>query len=369
VNRSFDALVIGAGIIGCAAAEALTHAGARVRLIDRHAVGEGATQASAGILAPYIEGRHDAVLSALGARSLSMFAPLFQRLAGREPEPMLVRCGTFEVAFNDDEAADLQTRAAALRSEGVDATFASGADARRLEPSLADDCVAGLFVPSHGFTRASELTQALWRACQARGGVLTQDVVDAIRPGPAGTVVVVGRRETLSAPAVVLAAGCWAGQIHIAGAAPLPVQPVRGQILQLMWPLPPLAHVLWSSRCYAVPWTDGTMLAGATLEDVGFDDRATVAGVRDLLDGLCEMLPRAWQAGFSRVRVGLRPRTPDARPVIGRSALIEGLVYAAGHYRNGVLLAPLTGELVAKAVAGEDDPAFQVTNPRRFGEL
>jgi glycine oxidase len=279
----------------------------------------------------------------------------------------LNRCGTLEVAFSEDEAADLQARETALRGEGVALTFATGTDAHQLEPSLADDCLAGLFMPVHGYTRAAELTQALWTACEAKGGVLAHDSVVEIRPGPAGSIDVAGQGGTLNARAVVVASGCWAGKLRIAGIPPVPVQPIRGQILELTWPETPLAHILWSSRCYAVPWPDGTMLAGATLEDVGFDPRATVAGVRDLLDGVCEMLPRAWQAAFSRVRVGLRPRTDDGRPIIGRSSRMDGLVYAVGHYRNGVLLAPLTGELVAKAVAGQDDPAFQVTSPQRFG--
>jgi glycine oxidase len=110
------------------------------------------------------------------------------------------------------------------------------------------------------------------------------------------------------------------------------------------------------------------MLAGATVEDVGFDDRATAGGVRQMLDALCELVPGAGAASFTRVRVGFRPATPDSRPIIGRSARVPGLVYATGHFRNGVLLAPLTGELVVKAVAGEDDPAFAVTGAHRFGE-
>ena len=173
----------------------------------------------------------------------------------------------------------------------------------------------------------------------------------------------------LTAATVVLAAGSWAGQIAIDGVDPLPIHPVRGQLLYLKWPEPAVGRIVWGSRCYAVPWPDGTLLVGATLEDVGFDARATVAGVRDLLDGVCELVPRAWQAAFVGARVGLRPGSPDALPVIGRSARVPGLVYATGHYRNGVLLAPLTGELVARVVAGdESDAALALVSPRRLGE-
>jgi glycine oxidase len=128
-----------------------------------------------------------------------------------------------------------------------------------------------------------------------------------------------------------------------------------------------LARIVWGSRAYLVPWPGGTMLVGATTEDVGYDERATVTGVRDLLDAAAEMLPCVWQAEFLGVRVGLRPASSDALPIVGRSARLPGLVYATGHYRNGVLLAPLTAELVAKSVAGEDDPALDITSPARFG--
>ena len=144
---------------------------------------------------------------------------------------------------------------------------------------------------------------------------------------------------------------------------------MRGQLLHLFLPEPKLTHIVWGSRCYTVPWPDGTLLVGATLEEVGFDDRATASGVRDLLDAVCELVPRARQAGFLGVRVGLRPGTPDTLPIIGRSARVPGLVYATGHFRNGVLLAPLTGELVAAILSGdESDAALGVVSPSRFGD-
>jgi glycine/D-amino acid oxidase-like deaminating enzyme len=192
--------------------------------------------------------------------------------------------------------------------------------------------------------------------------------VERIAPADGGMLAVTTSRGTFTAPRVVLAAGSWAATIDIEGTAPLPVRPVRGQLLHLRWPAQPVSRIVWGARCYTVPWPDGTMLVGATSEDVGFEERATVTGVRDLLDAAAELMPRAWQAGFTGVKVGLRPATPDELPFIGRSALMPGLVYATGHYRNGVLLAPLTAELVAKALDGEEDPALDLTAPSRFGE-
>jgi glycine/D-amino acid oxidase-like deaminating enzyme len=124
--------------------------------------------------------------------------------------------------------------------------------------------------------------------------------------------------------------------------------------------------VIWGSDCYVVPWENGTVLVGATVEDVGFDERATAAGVRDLLDAVCELLPEAWRSTFVEARVGLRPATTDGLPVMGRSRDVPGLVYATGHYRNGVLLAPLTAQLVADLIVdGREDPLLAPLRPGR----
>jgi glycine oxidase len=175
-----------------------------------------------------------------------------------------------------------------------------------------------------------------------------------------------------AADRVVLAAGSWASQIHIDGVPALVgVKPIRGQLLHLAWPTAqPLRHVVWSTDCYLVPWRNGRVLVGATVEDAGFDERPTAAGVRDLLEAACTLVPQLWQASFEEVRVGLRPASPDGLPLVGRSHVLAGLVYATGHYRNGVLLTPLTAALVKDIVMDDDsDPALAILNPSRIGRL
>ena len=135
-----------------------------------------------------------------------------------------------------------------------------------------------------------------------------------------------------------------------------------------MWNGPPLRRVIWGERCYLVPWDDGTLLVGATMEEAGFDERTTVAGVRDLLEAVCDLVPGAWSASFLGARAGLRPTSADLLPIIGASQVLPNLMYATGHYRNGVLLAPLTAQLVADAMLEKRiDPALEATSPRRFG--
>jgi glycine oxidase len=366
-----DVLIIGAGIVGCAVGEALVREGASVAFIDPRGIGLGATQASAGMLTPYKEGAHHPVLEALGLRSLWLWDGLVERVfEGRVPPELYARNGSLDIALDEAEATALQAVADDHALRGIQSRYLKGADVRQLEADIAGDCVGALLTPAHGYANAPALAGALWRACEARGAQVTRATARRMEPTSRGVAVHTSDGTIFSAATVVLAAGCWTGQIVIDGVPPVPVHPVRGQLLYLKWPAPTVSHILWGPRCYAVPWPDGTLLVGATLEDVGFDDRATVAGVRDLLESVCDLVPRAWQAGFLGARVGLRPGSPDALPIIGASSRVPGLVYATGHYRNGVLLAPLTAELVAKIVAGdESDAALSVVSPRRFSEL
>jgi glycine oxidase len=182
-------------------------------------------------------------------------------------------------------------------------------------------------------------------------------------------VLVETDRDTRRAHTVVVAAGCWSAAIDVDGlVSRVPVRPVRGQLLQLAWDGPTLRRVTWGSRCYLVPWEDGSVLVGATSEDVGFDERATTAGVRTLLDRSIEVLPELNAAFFDEVRVGLRPATPDELPLVGASSTMRGVYYATGHYRNGVLLAPFTALAVADLVLeGRERPELADVRPTRFG--
>ena len=140
--------------------------------------------------------------------------------------------------------------------------------------------------------------------------------------------------------------------MRIAGLPPTVVKPIRGQLLHLTWPesLPMPKQVIWAERCYTVPWSDRTLLVGATVEDVGFDERSTMAGVHGLMAAVGEILPGAWQASLKEVRVGLRPATPTNAPMVGPAANSPRVILATGHFRNGVMLAPLTAQLVGRAL-------------------
>jgi glycine oxidase len=362
-----DVVVVGGGIIGCAVAEALAARGAAVQVIDPRSLGGGATQASGGMLVPHVEGLHHPALEALGTRSLDLYDRYVQRQGGTAAVPY-ERSGSLHVAFDEAEASELEALARRHQERRIESRLLTGQEARALEPALAAGCARALFVPGHGYVSASGLAQRLWDTARSQGACWTTAQARRIVRDQGSGLRVETAGGAHTAPHVVVAAGSWTPGLEIEGVPPLPVRPVRGQLLHIRWQTRPTSRIVWSARSYLVPWPDGTMLVGATTEEVGFDERATVSGVRGLLDAAAEILPAAWQAEFAGVRVGLRPASPDELPIIGRSARLPGLVYATAHYRNGVLLAPLTAELVVRAVAGGDDPAFAFTSPSRFGE-
>jgi glycine oxidase len=372
VSTPTDIVVIGAGIVGCATAYELARRGASVQVVDDRPAGMGATQASAGVLAPYIEAREDGPLLELTARSLELYDKFVARVASASGLPITYRrTGTLDIATEEDSFLRFERHAAALARKGVSAEVVDAAGVRKEEPQLADGVFGGLLISAQGYVVAGELTRALAAAARRHGAQLIEHGRVRRIAEKSGELVVETERGPLTGNGVVLAAGSWSGQIEISGvSARLPVRPVRGQLLHLSWNGAPLRRVIWSERCYLVPWDDGTLLVGATVEEAGFDERTTAAGVHDLIDAACEIVPHTWTAGLLSARAGLRPATTDELPVIGLSSVVPNLVYATGHYRNGVLLAPLTAQLVAAALLEHrDDPLLALTSPRRFGEL
>ena len=346
--------VIGAGIVGLSVAYELASRGATVRIVDPRGPGQGATWASAGILAPYIEALSEPLLK-LSIASLNEYDRFVDRLTVDSDQLIeYQRSGTLQVALNAEESQRLSQGAARLATARIDHQLLDAAAARRLEPALGD-IVSALHVPAHGYVGVRSLVSALVEALAERDITVEEAQVQDLE------------KEAAGADAVVVAAGSWSQDLSVQGKN-VPVRPIRGQILHLRLPRPPVSRVVWGERCYLVPWEDGSILVGATSEDVGFDERATTAGVRALLDRSIELLPELNAAFFDEVRVGLRPATPDELPLIGASSTMRGVYYATGHYRNGVLLAPFTALAVADLVLdARERPELADVRPTRFG--
>jgi len=367
MRQETNVIVVGAGIIGCAIAHELSRRRARVRVIEARAVGAGATRASAGVLAPYIEAPDRGALLDLTVHSLTLydrFAADVRQDSGLDVE--FRRCGTLETASDAATSAKLQEAGRQHARTGLDVEWLTPEALRAVEPAMPHSLAGALLVRCHGYVRAGQLTEALsWAAMRHGADIESSRRVAEIRPRTGGLTVVSDDGTSWDAEHVVVAAGAWSGASGMHGGA-TDVRPVRGQLLRLAWRSTPLSHVIWGSDCYVVPWLDGTVLVGATSEEVGFDERTTAAGVRALLDAACELIPEAWSATFVEARAGLRPATSDGLPIIGPSASVPGLWYATGHYRNGILLAPLTAVAVGNLILDdESDPLLDHVRPDR----
>jgi glycine oxidase len=274
------------------------------------------------------------------------------------------RRGTLQVAVNEAEAAELANDARALTVNGVDCRMLDTDAARRIEPALSTRATAALLVPVHGFVAAAPLTEALAAAAQARGVRVTTAAVLSIEGGSA-TARAVTEHDTIESDVVVVASGSW--RVPCRPTDSPSVKPIRGQLVQLRSEQPVASRVVWGQGCYVVPWHDGTALIGATVEDVGFDEHPTAGGVRGLLSAAIDLLPSLERAHFDEVRVGFRPKTADELPIIGRSEGTPRVFYAVGHYRNGVLLAPLTALLMADLVLENRERAeLELVRPGRL---
>jgi glycine oxidase ThiO len=346
--------VVGAGIVGSTIAYELASRGARVQLIDSRGVARGATRASAGILAPQIEG-HIPELRKLAARSLAMYDDFIRRVE-RDAQRTIEynRGGTLQVALSDAEAAALAADAQALARIDVEHALLDRESAKRALPALSERVTSALLVPSHGYVAASALTEAVVDAAHTHGVRLITTVVSNVEGGStkAGVTTDDGIIES---DVVIVAAGSW--PVPSGPAQGPPVKPIRGQLVQLRCDAMLTTRVIWGEACYLVPWSDGTVLVGATVEDVGYDERPTAEGVRTLLNAAVDLVPSLAHAQFEEVRVGFRPKASDELPIIGRSDSMPAVFYAVGHYRNGVLLAPLTAVLMADLVLEDKERA------------
>jgi glycine oxidase len=364
-----DVAVVGAGVIGESIACELVTRGASVTLLDSRGAGLGATQASAGMLVPYLEGL-DSNFLPLAVRSLEMYDAFVDRLTRDTGIGIgYQRTGSLQVAISGEPLDGLKETARSAQSIGCACEMLDAKGASKAEPQLSPDVAGALLIPAHGFVVANDLSGALSAAALKHGARIRVPARVTRIQQRGDNVEVQLENDRVVAREVVVAAGSWTGQIQIDGVAALPVHPIRGQLLHLGWDGAPLRRIVWGSRCYLVPSAPGSILVGATVEDAGFDERTTVAGVRDLLEAACDLVPQLWKASFLGVRVGLRPATPDGWPIVGRSRTLPGVVFATGHFRNGVLLAPITARLVADLILdNREDPLLAHMSPQRFGE-
>ena len=358
-----DAVIVGGGIVGLSAAWRAREKGLSVTVLERDTVGRGTSYVAAGMLAPVAEAEFGAAgrgLLELGLRSAEMwprFAAELERASGEEVG--LLKTGTLVLARDEDEARELERQLAFRQSLGLRTERLRASAAREREPGLAPTVRLAVEAPDDHSVDPRLVLEALRRACEIAGvGIREHTQVDSVKLDDAGervTGLLLHGGERLSAGQVVLAAGAWTGRIAgLPSDAQIPVRPVKGQILRLRDPAGPglLTHVVRFEGGYLVPRAEGRYVLGATVEEKGFELSPTAGGVYELLRDASELVPGIDELQIEELSVGLRPGTPDNAPAIGRGAL-EELVWATGHHRNGILLAPLTAELVTAVLTGE----------------
>ena len=367
-----DALIVGGGVIGLSIGWRAARRGLQVTIVERGEPGAGTSWVAAGMIAPIAEAepteRALLELTRHSADAYPQFVDELEAQAGREVG--YLRCGTLMVARDADEAAVLR-REQAMRNElRLPVTSLTPTEARRLEPALAPTVRGALELSQDRAIDPRALTAALHTAFLDAGGELVAAEVGGLTvERGAVTGVRLADGGALKAGRTVIAAGPWAGSLGgLPEQARITLRPVKGQILGLRDPAGPglFTRVLRMQPGYLVPRGDGRYVLGASVEERGFDTTATVGPVFELLRDAIELVPGLSELVIEEIEVGIRPGTEDNMPAIGPGAL-ENLVWATGHYRHGILLAPATAELVLALLTGEPpSPLAGAFTPGRF---
>jgi glycine oxidase len=359
-----DVVVIGGGIIGLSCGYELLRRGKRVVVLERDRTGSGAGAVAAGMLAPVSEVETEE----------PAFVDLALESCGLYPEWVSdieadagIDCGyrqegSLLLALHRDHEVELERLMSTQRRMGLQSELVTRGQAMEREPYIAPRVVSGLYVPGDRQVDPRRLTKALAAAIQARGG----EIIEGDAAGP----VIEGGRATgaatpgmeVRAEAVLVAGGVWSADVWPEAAGPLPMRPVKGQILRLRGPQL-TNHVLRTPDVYLVPRADGELVVGATSEEQGFDTTITTWAVMDLLRDAWRILPGISELELTETSAGLRPALRDHLPAIGGTS-VEGLFAATGHYRHGVLLSPVTARLLAGAMG--DDAVPVAFDPKRL---
>jgi len=359
-----ETLVIGGGVVGCAVALALAGKGLKVTVIERGPLvstgrGPEGSTAAAGVLGAQLEGLHgDCALSRLCLLGRDRYPAWIETIAARSGRDVEMRpAGVSCVAFDAATAHRYQAEAAWQALAGYRIEHLDAASARAIEPALSTDVVGGVRFPDDPRIDPPALVAAV-RLAVTQAGVTFRSGATVARVDVRGgrvAGVVLDDGASIAGAAVVIAAGSWSALIGETSLAPDAVRPARGQMIELHVDAPVLHGVVESPEVYLSPRDDGRLLVGSTVELVGFREGATAGVVRDLLAAAIRLVPALHNATVRRTWAGFRPKTHDNAPLIGTVG-IEGLVVATGHFRNGVLLAPITGEIVAALLTGGEPP-------------
>ena len=365
--KNFDAVIAGGGLIGSAIAFELAQAGLHVALFERGEPGREASWASAGILSPAPESPGLIPMVPLAKASMALYPALVanvEELSGRNVG--FRTQGTMDALFSRDAARDLSTLIALHHGLGLKAEPLRPDDARELEPALSPEVEAAALRPEEASIDNRAFTQAVLQAAQKSGAeIFSGEEARAIWRDGGRCAGLSLRNENVSAKWTIVAAGSFSAGIE--GAAMYaPVRPAKGQMISLRADGLKIERVLWSEKVYLVPRNDGRILAGATVEYVGFDKHVTAGAMEKILSAAIELAPGLANARVEETWAGLRPDSPDHLPILGPTDL-DGLMMATGHFRSGVLLTPITARLTREWITEQRVSVdWERLSPMRF---
>ena len=365
--KSFDAAIAGGGLIGSAIALELAQAGLSVAVFEKGEPGREASWASAGILSPAPETQGMIPIVPLAKASLGLYPEFVANVEGISGQNVGFRpFGTMDVLFSRDAKRDLSTLIALHHGLGLKAEPLHPEEARELEPALSPEAEAAALRPDEASIDNRALTQAVLHASQKSGAEIFPDkVVEAIWREGSRCAGLKLRNENVSAKWTIIASGCFSANIE-GVAVYAPVRPAKGQMVSLRADELKIRRVLWSEKIYLVPRNDGRILAGATVEYVGFDKHVTAGAIEKILSDAMELAPGLANARIEETWAGLRPDSPDHLPIVGPTDL-EGLLMATGHFRSGVMLTPITARLIREWITEQRVSVdWERLSPMRF---
>ncbi len=366
-TESTDAIVIGGGVIGCSIGYHLAKAGVRTTILERGEIGMAASNAASGILSSLFGNPADPYTRLVNT-SLAMFhdlAPELAEASGVDIE--FVRSGELELALSEDEAEMLHAAVVDGGWRSPEAQWLDGTAVREMEPMLSDRIAGGIFMPEVCRINNQRLSAAYARAAQRLGATVREhaDVLGMVRSGLRISGARLHNGELL-ADHVIIAAGPWSSIIAERLGSYVPARPVRGVNLNLQPVGRSIGTVIHGGWGLLVPRNDGSVIAGATVEEADYDDRVTAGAVQDIMNMSEMLVPSLRDARLNWALAGLRPGSPDDAPIIGSVPGWQGLHVATGHFRSGILLSAITGKLMAEHITGAKPDLIEHFSPTRF---
>lgn len=369
-NHSADVVIIGGGVIGLSLAYRLALQKVTVTVLERGQTGQEASAAGAGILAPQAEMEDMSPLTELCLASRSLYPEFVQELTARTGvDPEYSKSGLLHVSFTEEEEKELDGKQRWQSKLGLRVEKLSAVEVLKLEDWLSHQIRCALLFPEEAYLDNVKLAEALRIACvQLQVCLVTGCQASSLRSEGRRITGILTNLGTWHTSKVVIAAGSWSGMIGASLPYVVPIQPVRGQMVAIKGPAPIFKHVIYSPAGYLVPRRDGRLLLGSTVEWVGYDKNVTLEGLCSIVSAALTLSPRIKSYPVVNTWAGLRPHSEDGAPVMGMTE-IEGLYYATGHFRNGILLAPITAKLMTELVlTGTSSELLEPFSPTRFNE-